>query len=159
MGAAGLDQFHMPCRQLGQASCQFIDRGQQMIVHSLGSGDMHGGGEAVVGALRAVDMVIGVDWRLAATAFARQFIGASCNHFVGVHVALCTAVCLPHHQRELVVVFTVEHFIGGLFDQAGDIGRQITVAVIDPRGSLFDQDQGMQNRQRHFFVADGKVDQ
>ncbi|BCQ70528.1 hypothetical protein PEQA60_45180 [Pseudomonas sp. Eqa60] len=52
-----------------------------------------------------------------------------------------------------------EHFVGGLFDQAGDIGRDVAVAVVDPRRGFLDQGQGMQHRQGHAFVADGEVDQ
>jgi len=39
-----------------------------------------------------------------------------------------------------------EHFIGGLLDQAGDVGGQVAVAVVDPCGGFLDQRQGVQHR-------------
>ena len=56
-------------------------------------------------------------------------------------------------------MLAVEHFVGGLFDQAGDVGGQVAVAVVDPCRGFLDQRQGVQYRQRHAFVADGEVDQ
>jgi hypothetical protein len=68
-----------------------------VLLNRLRSGDVHGGGEAVVGTLCAVDMIVGVHWYLATAAMAGQFIGAPGNHFIDVHVALRTAAGLPHH--------------------------------------------------------------
>ena len=100
---------------------------------------MHGGWEAVIGALRAIDVVVGVYGGFAAPAFAGQFVGASGDHFIGVHVALCAAAGLPDRQRELIIVLSLKDFIGGLFDQAGDVSGQIAIAIIDPCCSLFDE--------------------
>ena len=56
-------------------------------------------------------------------------------------------------------MLAVEHFVGGLFDQARDVGGQVTVAVVDPCGSLLDQGQGMQHRQGHALLANGEIHQ
>jgi hypothetical protein len=88
---------------------------------------------------------------------AGQLVGAPGDHFVDVHVALGAAAGLPDHQRELVVVLAVEHFVGGLFDQAGDVGGQVAVAVVDPGGGFLDQRQGVQHRQRHAFLPMAKL--
>jgi len=56
-------------------------------------------------------------------------------------------------------MLAVEHFVGGLFYQAGDVGGQVAVAVVDPGRGFLDQGQGMQDRQGHAFLADGEVDQ
>ncbi|MNV44414.1 hypothetical protein D3C71_1361730 [compost metagenome] len=157
--AAGLDQFHVARRQLRQTARQLANRRQQVLLHGLDSGDVHGGGEAVIGALGAIDVIVGVNRRLAAAWVAGQFVGATGDHFIDVHVALGTAAGLPDHQRELIVMLAFEHFVGGLLDQPGDVGRQIAVAVVDPGRGFLDQRQAMQHRQRHAFVANGKVDQ
>jgi hypothetical protein len=104
-------------------------------------------------------VIVGVHRTLAATGLARQLVGTAGDHFVGVHVALGAAAGLPHHQGKLVVMLTVEHLVGGLFDQAGDIGRQVAVAVIYPGGGLLDQCQGVQYRQGHTLLADGEIHQ
>ncbi|MNJ20851.1 hypothetical protein D3C77_151930 [compost metagenome] len=159
MGAAGFHQVLMAHCQFGQPRRQLDDRRQQLVLYRLGSRDVHGGGEAVVGALRAVDVIVGVHWRFAATALAGQFVGPTGDHFVDVHVALSATAGLPDDEWKLVVQLPVEHFVGGLFDQSGDIRRKVSVAVVDPGCGFFDQCQGMQNRQRHALLADGKVDQ
>ena len=157
--AAGLDQLHVARCQLGQAARQFVDRRQQMMLHGLGRSNVHGGGEAVVGALGAIDVIVGVHRRLSAARVAGQLVGAPGDHFVDVHVALGTATGLPDHQGKLIVMAAVEHFIGCLFDQSGDVGGQIAIAVVDPGGRFLDQRQAMEHGQRHAFGANGKVNQ
>ncbi|MCY1407911.1 hypothetical protein D9M71_232230 [compost metagenome] len=159
VGAPGLDQVLVVRGQFGQPIGQFGDGRQQVLLHGLGRGNVHGRGEAVVGALRAVDMVVGVHRHLAAAPLAGQFVGAPGNDFVDVHVALGATAGLPDDERELFVVLAIEHFVGGLFDQPRDIRRQVSVAVVDPCGGFFDQGQGMQYRQWHPFLADRKIDQ
>ncbi len=56
-------------------------------------------------------------------------------------------------------MLTVEHFVGGLFDQAGDVGRQVAISIVDPCGSFLDQGQCVQDGQRHSLVANRKIDQ
>ncbi|MNZ69082.1 hypothetical protein D3C78_873730 [compost metagenome] len=104
-------------------------------------------------------MVVGVHWRLAATALAGQFVGPPGDHFVDVHVALGAAAGLPDHQRELVVMLAAQHFVGGLLDQPGDVGWQVAVTVVDAGRGLLDQRQGVQHRDGHAFLANGEVDQ
>ena len=159
VGAASLYQLLVAPRQLGQPRRQFGDGGQQVRVHRLRSSNVHGSREAIVGTLRAIDMIVGVYWRFAAAAFAGQFVGAPGDHFVDVHVALRAAAGLPDDQRELVVVLATQHFVGGLFDQPGDVGRQVAVAVVDACRGLLDQRQGVQHRDGHALLANGEVDQ
>ncbi|MNZ88870.1 hypothetical protein D3C78_1077720 [compost metagenome] len=129
------------------------------MLDGLGGSDVHGGGEAIVGALRAIDMVVWVYRNLAATALAGQLVGAPGNHFIDIHIALGAAASLPDDEWKLVIELAVEHFIGSLLDQPGNVGRQVAVAVVDACGGFFDHRQGMQNGQGHAFLADGEVDQ
>ena len=159
MGAPGLNQVGMTFGLFLQPLAQLTNSWQQLLLNGLGRGDMHGRRKAVVGALRAIDMVIGVHWAFAATAAARQFIGASGNHFIDVHVALGAAAGLPDHQGELFIMLAGEHLIGGLLNQPCQIGWQITDALVDSRCGFFDQHQGMHHRQGHAFLANREVEQ
>ncbi|MNQ74270.1 hypothetical protein D3C85_890240 [compost metagenome] len=159
VGAAGLQQFAVASGLLGEPCGQFGQGRQQVMLHGAGRGDVHGRGEAVVGALRAVDVVIRVYRALAATWATGEFVGAAGDHFVDVHIALGTTAGLPDRQRELRVVLASQHLVGGLFDQAGDVQRQVADAGIDPRSGFLDQGQGMQHGQRHALLADGEIDQ
>jgi hypothetical protein len=46
-----------------------------------------------------------------------------------------------------------------LLDEPRNVGRQVAVAVVDPRRRLLDQGQGVQHRQRHMLIANGEIDQ
>src|SRR6266849_8127799 len=61
-----------------------------------GGGDVHGRGKRVVGGLRHIDIVIGVNGLLAAHDAAGDFDGAVGNDFVNVHVGLRAAAGLPN---------------------------------------------------------------
>ena len=73
-----------------------------MYLHS--GGDVHGGGVGVVAALALVDVIVGVDGRLAAELSAEQLDGAVGDDLVGVHVGLGAGPRLPDHQREVVII-------------------------------------------------------
>ena len=120
---------------------------------------MHGGGEAVVGALRRVDVVIGVHRPFAAAALAGQLVGAAGDHLVDVHVALRAAAGLPDPQGELRVMLAGENLIGDLFDQLADLGAEAAVALVDAGGGFFDQAQGVNHRQRHDLLTAGEIAQ
>lgn len=157
VGAPGLDQAGVPRRLFGETAGKLGDGRQQLFVHGLGGGDVHGGGEAVVGTLRAVDVVVGMHRRLAAARIAGQFVGAAGDHLVDVHVGLGAAAGLPDHQREVFVVAACEDLVGGLFNQPGDFRRQFAEVVVDPRGGFLDQRQGVDHGERHALAADGEV--
>jgi hypothetical protein len=89
-------------------------------VHRARGGEVHRGREAVVRALRAIDVVVGMHRRLAAAALPGELVGAPGDDLVDVHVGLRAAARLPHHERKLRVVAAGEDLVGRLFDQAGD---------------------------------------
>ena len=128
-------------------------------MYCLCCGDVHGGGETVVGALRAVDVVVGVDRGFPPSALAGELVGAAGNHLVDVHVALGAATGLPDHQRKLLVVLPGQYLVSGLLNQPGNVGWQVAVTHVDPGGRLLDQRQGVQDSQRHPFLANCEVDQ
>src|SRR6266852_9373960 len=98
-----------------------------------GGGDVHGGGKRVVGGLRHIYIVIGMNRLLAAHNAAGDFDGAVGHDFVDVHVGLRAAAGLPDAEREVVVQFAGDDFIGGLGDQCGFFGGQLAEILIDER--------------------------
>ncbi len=96
-----------------------LDGGNQGVLHPLRGRDVHGGGERIVGGLRHVDVVIGMNRLLRSQFAARQFDGAVGDDLVDVHVGLRATAGLPDAQRELFVEFAGYDFVGGLDDQFG----------------------------------------
>ena len=86
------------CFQALEGCNQAIHCRDQLILDAQHRRDVHGGGEGIVGGLRHVDMVVGVQKLLA-----RDVVAAVGDDLVGVHVGLGAAARLPHHQREVVV--------------------------------------------------------
>src|SRR5699024_8222042 len=78
--------------------------------------DVDGGGEGVVGRLRSVDVVVGVNIR------AEAVTGQSGDHLIGVHVRRGSGSRLEHVDGEVVVVFAVGDLVGGGRDRLGGLG-------------------------------------
>ena len=66
-------------------------------------------GSVVVGRLRHVDVIVGVDRLLRPHLPATEFDGAIGDDLVRVHVGLCAAARLPDVQREVIVELSVGH--------------------------------------------------
>ena len=77
---------------------------------------MHGRGKSVIRRLRHIHVIIRMNGLLAAHHAAGNFDGAIGDHFVRVHVRLRAAAGLPDAQREMLVEFSGDHFVGGLHD-------------------------------------------
>src|SRR2546425_5308367 len=86
--------------------------GEQAARGFRGGSDVHGGGKGVVGGLRHIDVVIGMNGLFAAHDSAGNFDGAIGDDFVDVHVGLRAAAGLPDAEREVVVEFAFDDFIG-----------------------------------------------
>ena len=99
------------------ASRSAADRREEPVHDLLDRGDVHGGREGVVGRLRHVDVVVGVDRLLGAHHAAGQLDGPVGDDLVGVHVGLRAAAGLPDAQREVVVELALGHLAGRLLDQ------------------------------------------
>lgn len=65
-------------------------------------GNVHDGGEGVVGGGGHIDMVVRVDGVFGAHGAAEDFNGAVRDDFVGIHVRLGAGAGLPDHEREMV---------------------------------------------------------
>ena len=125
VGPADLDDAR-PGLGLGrQRIAQGSDGRNDLVDDGFGPGDVHRGGEGVVGGLRPVDVVVGVHGRLAAEHAAGHLDGAVGDDLVGVHVGLCARSCLPNAQREVVVELAVDDLLSCGGDQITDRGVQL----------------------------------
>ena len=152
----------MPANSRGfgvQRVAQFFHRGQQAARGFRGGGDVHGGGKGVVGGLRHVDVVVGMNGLLAAHFAAGDFDGAVGDDFVDVHVGLRAAAGLPDAQREMIVELAGNDFVGGLGDELGFFVGEFAEILIDEGGGFFEDAEGANQFGRHGVFADGEMDQ
>ena len=85
--------------------------------------------------------------------------GAIGDDFVDVHVGLRAAAGLPDAQREMIVQFAGDYFIGGLNDQLGFFCRKFAEVLIDQCSGLFEHSEGADEFGGHGVFADSKVNQ
>ncbi len=141
------------------ASRSLADGGNQAIVQLLGRRDMHRGRERVVGGLRHVDVVVGMNRVLAAQLAAGQLDCPVRDHFVGVHVALRAAAGLPDPQREVGIEFAFDHLVRGLDDQLGPVARENPEVAVDLGGGLLEQAHRADHGAGHLVVAMREISQ
>ena len=130
---------------------------QQALAQRRDGSDVHGRREGVVGGLRAVDVVVGVDGRLAAELAAGQLDGAVGDHLVDVHVRLRAAAGLPDDQRKVVVQIAGDDLIGGAHDQVALAHLQHAELRVGERRRLLEDPEGAHHLDRHAFAADAEV--
>src|ERR1035441_10499031 len=78
--------------------------------------DVHRRWKCIIRRLRHVDMLVRMDRSLASQFSTKQLNCAVSDHFVDVHVRLCSRSGLPYKQRELAIQVTRYHFVGGSGD-------------------------------------------
>merc|ERR1719450_387055 len=87
-----------------QSVMELLEAGQEDSMDLHGRGDVHGGGVGVVTALALVDVVVGVDWGLAAQLAPQQLDGPVGDDLVGVHIGLGAGASLPDDQGEVIII-------------------------------------------------------
>ena len=80
-----------------QGVAQGFYRRNKVAVDFNRGGDVDGGRERVVGRLRMVHMVVGMDGLIRRQTRTGDFVGAVRQHFVHVHIGLRTGAGLPNH--------------------------------------------------------------
>src|SRR5207245_7014373 len=113
-------------------------RGKQAARRFRGGGDVHGGGKRIIGGLRHVDVVVGMNGLFAAHFAAGNFDGAIRDDFVDIHVGLRAAAGLPNAKREVRAEFSLDDFIGGADNEAALFVRELAEVQIDERGGFFE---------------------
>ena len=139
VGAAHFDDVAECLGFFGQAVAQELLRAGMSWSASRDGGDVHGGGEGVVGGLGLVDVVVGMDRVLGAQGAAGFFDGAVADHLVDVHVGLGAGAGLPDDEREVIVELAGDDFIAGGDDQLFFLGGQEAELRVDDRGGLLDE--------------------
>ncbi len=117
MGAADLDDVLPFAGLRGDGVVQRLHGWDQPLLHTDRRGDVHRGRKRIVGRLGHIDVIVGMDRRLAAQRRAGKLAAAIGDHLVHVHVELGAAAGHPHMQREHVVVLAREDFVACLHDQ------------------------------------------
>ena len=94
-----------------QGVAELLQGGQQAVVDFLDASNMHGRRECVVGRLRHVHMVIGVNRFLRSHFAAQHFNGTVGDDFIGIHVGLGAGAGLPDDEREMLVKLSLDDFL------------------------------------------------
>src|ERR1700723_2840450 len=81
------------------------------------------------------------------------------DDFVGVHVGLRAGAGLPDAQGKKLVEFSLDNFVGGLYDQLGLVGGELAEIAIYLGASLLEQAEGADDGARHPIVSDREVQQ
>ena len=136
---------------------EMLQGGQQSHVDLAHGGDVHRRGEAVVGRLAHIHVIVGMNRLLAAALSRQDFIGAPGDDLVGVHVGLRSGAGLPDHQRELFVKLARRHFARRLHDRTAQLGPQIAERHIGFRRRLFQQSEGVDENRGHAFAPNAEI--
>jgi hypothetical protein len=123
-----------------------LDRRDDRALDLLDRGDVHDRRERVVRGLRAVDIVVRVDRRLAAPTGARQLVRPPGDDLVGVHVRLGARAGLEDDQRELGVEASVDDLAGRPLDEPGLVGRELAELEVRPRRAQLEDPERTDDR-------------
>src|SRR5690606_20103260 len=78
-----------------------------------------------------------------------QHVGAVSDHFVDIHIALCSGTCLPDHKRKLVVETALQDFVAHPADQCCLFSWQHAKFLVGKGGSLIEYSKGVNDFKRH----------
>ena len=159
MGAADLDDAREGVGLGGERVAKPLHRREEMAGDLLDCRHVDGGGEHVVGRLRAVDVVVGVHRLLRPEHAAQELDGAVGDHLVGVHVGLGAAARLPDPQWKMLVELACDNFIANLGDQLCFVGGQLAEIVIDQRTGFLEDAESADHLAGHYVVADIEMEQ
>src|ERR1700693_2073581 len=118
---------------------------------------MHRGWKRVVGGLRHIYVIVGMNGLFATQDAARYFDGAIRDYLIGVHVRLRAAASLPNVEWEMVIELAGHHFIGCLDDQASFFGREFSEILVYERGGFLEYAKRVDQFWRHGVAADIEV--
>ncbi len=100
-------------------------------------------GVGVVGRLREINVIVGVQHVIGAARMAEDLDSAVGGHLVHVHVGRGARPSLDHIDRELVMKRAGSDFGGGLVDGPEPLLGEFAETVIGPGRSLLDQGEGL----------------
>ena len=145
------------CRLRVDRIMQGSDRGNQALLHVDRRRDVHRRRKRVVRRLRHVDVIVGVNRRLAPERRARKLAAAIGDHLVDVHVELGAAARHPHMQRKHVMMLAGEDFVAGLHDQLVTLIVEPLAGVIRGGGGFLQGGIGGDHFARNQILADAEM--
>jgi hypothetical protein len=152
MGATDLDELLPLVTLLLEGVAQAGEGGQQRLLEVEDGGNVHDGGEGVVGRGRHVDVVVGVDGLLGAHGAAENLNGAVGDDLVGVHVGLGARPRLPDDEGEVVDELEGSDLFGSLLDGLAELGVE-TELHVDRGGSALENAKGADNGRGHAVLG------
>ena len=114
-------------------------------------------GNVVVRRLRHVDVIVGMNRRLAAERRAGELAASVGDHLVDVHVELGAAAGHPDMQREHVVMLAGENFVAGLNDQLVTLIVEPLAGVVGGGGGFLQGGIGGDHLARNQILADAEM--
>ena len=157
VGAADLDDVVPGGGFGGNRIVQRLDRRHQALLHRDGGGDIHRRGKGVVGGLRHVDVIVGMNRRLAAERRAGKLAAAIGDHLVHVHVELRAAAGRPNMQRKHVLMPAGQNLVADLRDQRMDLVGKPLAGMVGVRRRLFQDGVGGDHVARRQILADAEM--
>ena len=130
---------------------EVVERGDQPAHDEPAGGQVQGRREDVVGRLRGVDVVVGVDRP------AEALRGHGSQDLVGVHVGAGAGARLEHVEREVIVEGAEGHLGRRVVDGRGDVLRDHAEAAVDRGRHPLDRAQGVDQFDGHRLAGDGEV--
>ena len=85
------------------------------------------------------------------------FVNDGGFHHSVTHVCLRAAAGLPDAQREVIVQFSIDHFVTGVHDQFRFVVWQLAEIFVNEGSRLFENSQRADHLARHAIVADIEV--
>ena len=104
-------------------------------------------------------MVVGVNGGFGAQFPASNLDGTVGDDFVGVHVRLCPASCLPHAKGKVVVEMPFQHFLGCSDDEVAHFRVELFEGHVGFGGGLFEHAECPNHAGWHGVVPDVKIEQ
>ncbi len=137
MRAAGLHDGRELARLGLERRGEVVEGGDEVADDARRGGDVHRGGEHVVGGLRGVDVVVGVH------VGAEALRGERRDDLVGVHVGARARAGLEHVDGEVLVVGARGDLVGGGHDRVGHVLGEHPELGVGARGGLLHAREGL----------------
>lgn len=168
VSSTNLDDLFELLNLLLQRISQALQRGKKSLFEFEDCGNVHDGGEGIVGGRGSVNVVVGMD-RLFGAHLATEDLNCTVrDDLVGIHVGLCAGTGLPDDQGEVVHHLSRCNLSSSLLDGLSDrrvcrIQRSVDARIfsssralftkskfhVDSCGSSLEDTEGLDDRLRH----------
>ena len=133
------------------------NRGNQALLHIDGRRDVHRRRKRIIRRLRHVDVIVGMNRRVAPKRRAGKLAAPVGDHLVDVHVELGAAARHPHMQRKHVVMLAGQDFVAGLHDQLVTLIVEPLAGMVRDGGGFLQDGVGSDHLTRNQILADAEM--